>query len=96
MSRLSRKAVAARLAEPHWEASLRISERPPQGYTANTVVTEWMTLHCRGDWASQSAGAGRILVWWFSEADHDRACATLAFREGGSARAITRVRLRTA
>jgi hypothetical protein len=26
----------------------------PAGYTANTVITEWLTVNCRGDWASHA------------------------------------------
>lgn len=39
----------------------------PPAYTGNTVVTEWLTLNCRGDWASRG-GRGSILVR-FADAD---------------------------
>jgi hypothetical protein len=38
-------------------ATFRKPTSPPQGYTGNTVITEWLTLHCRGDWGSLSDGA---------------------------------------
>lgn len=44
-------------ALPGWrvgglEASLRKPADAPRGYTRNTVITEWLTLNCRGDWGS--------------------------------------------
>lgn len=44
----------------------------PLGYTPNTVVTEWLTLNCRGPWASQGQG-DRLEVWFSSADDADRA-----------------------
>jgi hypothetical protein len=36
------------------QAVIRKPAEAPPGYTGNTVVTEWLTLNCRGDWSSQS------------------------------------------
>jgi hypothetical protein len=38
------------------EAALRKPQPPPAGYTGNTAITEWLTLHCRRDWGSISDG----------------------------------------
>jgi hypothetical protein len=56
------------------EASFRKPPAPPPGYTGNTVITEWLTLHCRGDWGSLSDGAF-VRVRFADPADCDRAAA---------------------
>lgn len=38
------------------QAAFRKTSAPPAGYTANTVITEWLTLHCQGVWGSFSDG----------------------------------------
>jgi hypothetical protein len=55
-------------------ASLRKPSEIPRGYTGNTVITEWLTLNCRGDWASWSHGA-RVTVRFADARDRERALA---------------------
>jgi hypothetical protein len=38
------------------EITVRKPQQAPPGYTANTVITEWLTLNCHGDWGSVSDG----------------------------------------
>lgn len=51
------------------QAAFRKPMAPPSGYTPNTVITEWLTLHCRGDWASLSDGPV-VRVRFTVAADH--------------------------
>lgn len=44
----------------------------PAGYTPNTVVTEWLTLNCRGLWACQGHGE-RVEVRFADTIDAERA-----------------------
>jgi hypothetical protein len=48
------------------------SPTAPSGYTPNTVVTEWLTLNCRGDWACRGLG-DRIEVRFDDAEDAERA-----------------------
>ncbi|HEX3364575.1 hypothetical protein [Phenylobacterium sp.] len=43
----------------------------PAGYTPNTIVTEWLTLNCRGLWACQGLGE-RVEVRFASAEDAER------------------------
>jgi hypothetical protein len=36
------------------EARLPKPPTAPAGYTRNTLITEWLTVTCRGDWASHA------------------------------------------
>jgi hypothetical protein len=42
-----------------WSEGGRIAKpaSAPAGYTPHTVVTEWLTLNCRGIWAAAGRGA---------------------------------------
>jgi hypothetical protein len=42
-----------------WTEGGRIAKpsTAPDGYTPHTVVTEWLTLNCRGLWAAEGRGA---------------------------------------
>jgi hypothetical protein len=42
-----------------WTEGGRIAEpsTAPDGYTPHTVVTEWLTLNCRGLWAAEGRGS---------------------------------------
>ncbi len=55
----------------------------PAGDTPNTVVTEWLTLNCRGQWACQ--GLGERVEVRFADAERDRAhfSALNLWRPGG-------------
>ncbi|MCR5879439.1 hypothetical protein [Phenylobacterium sp. J367] len=55
-----------------WQARLRKPASAPPGYTRNTVVTEWLTLNCRGDWSSHS-GTASLRVRFRSRDDLERA-----------------------
>lgn len=55
------------------EVRLRKPE-PPAGYTGNTVITEWLTVNCRGDWASK-VERQLLRVRFADLADRDRAVA---------------------
>lgn len=55
MSRVRFEEVGACGRQP-CEARFRKPAAPPAGYTGNTVVTEWLTLNCRGSWGSRSDG----------------------------------------
>jgi hypothetical protein len=61
-----------------WSEAWLPKPAPPAGYTGNTVITEWLTVNCQGDWASP-AGA-RALHVRFADAD-DRARAVARFGE---------------
>lgn len=69
---------------------LAVRLRKPQtvaaGYTPNTLITEWLTVHCRGDWASQSRPTA-LLVWFADPADFARA--TAHFEAIGPARDLS-------
>lgn len=49
------------------EAILPMPRVAPPGYTPMIVVVEWLTLHCRGDWACRARG--RAIVARFARAD---------------------------
>ena len=36
-----------------WPGRILKPSTAPAGYTPHTVVTEWLTLNCTGDWAGQ-------------------------------------------
>lgn len=55
------------------EVRLRKPE-PPAGYTGNTVITEWLTVNCRGDWASK-VERQLLRVRFAERADRDQAVA---------------------
>lgn len=74
-----RAAARALLGRTYYEARIRTSGLPrSKGYTANTVVTEWLTLNCAGDWASTSLSGRAIVVRFFEAADFERARARFA------------------
>jgi hypothetical protein len=56
------------------EARLPKPRSAPAGYTANTVITEWLTVNCRGDWASHAI-ARELRVRFAELSDRDRAVA---------------------
>jgi hypothetical protein len=56
------------------EARLPKPRVAPAGYTANTVITEWLTVNCRGDWASHAV-ARELRVRFAETTDRDRAVA---------------------
>ena len=43
----------------------------PNGYTPLILLTEWLTLNCRGDWASRAKG-DEVVVRYASRADYSR------------------------
>jgi hypothetical protein len=56
-----------------------IVERPVRGtpgYTPIMLLTEWLTLNCRSDWAMRADGKV-VLLRFASLADRDRAAAEL-------------------
>jgi hypothetical protein len=61
------------------------------GYTGNTVVTEWLTLNCRGDWASRATASA--LQVSFADPE-DRARAVARFGEAGAPGTVRSVRRR--
>lgn len=63
------------------EARLVKPLRPLPGYTANTTITEWLTVNCRGAWASKAQGRS-LRVRFADPEDRDRAVA----RFGAAAR----------
>ena len=44
---------AAGLAACRWSGRILKPVSAPLGYTPHTVVTEWLTLNCAGDWAGR-------------------------------------------
>jgi hypothetical protein len=60
-----------------WKARIRKLAAAPAGYTPNTLVTEWLTLHCIGPWASKRR-AGWVEVRFLREDDRRRAAAHFA------------------
>jgi hypothetical protein len=57
-----------------WSVARLRRPSPPPGYAGNTLVTEWLTVNCRGDWASR-AGARSIRVRFSDPADQAQAVA---------------------
>ena len=55
MPRVHFKALASRPGG-RLEAVARRPDRAPEGYTPIILMTEWLTLNCRGDWAFRAAG----------------------------------------
>jgi hypothetical protein len=83
--RLTWKAVAD---DPRFsECALAKPPAPPPGYTRNTVVTDWLTLNCRGDWASRG-GRGSILVRFADPDDLRRARAQFPAAARAAARPV--------
>jgi hypothetical protein len=58
-----------------WSGRILRPERPPPGYTGNTVLTEWLTLNCVGPWASKHSRRW-LVVLFAEEADAVRAYET--------------------
>lgn len=58
------------------EARFRKAARPPEGYTGNTFITEWLTLNCKGNWGSQADNRS-VHVRFADPDDHVRALAAL-------------------
>ena len=52
-----------------WGAIILKPADPPAGYTANTVLTEWLTVRCAARWASH-ARRGWLEVRFEAEADY--------------------------
>lgn len=74
MARLRFSEAALRLGQDHYEAVFRRGAREtPPGYTFNTLITEWMTVNCAGDWASSSLSGRGVVVRLFAKADFERA-----------------------
>ena len=46
----------------------------PEGYTPLILLTEWLTLNCRGDWASRARGE-EVVVRFADPIDCARASA---------------------
>lgn len=57
--------------DPFWEARVRKPDVAPAGYTRHTLVTEWLTLNCSGDWACRS-GAASLTVRFRRPEDLER------------------------
>lgn len=57
-----------------WTQAGRVAKpaTAPAGYTPHTVVTEWLTLNCRGAWACQGR-KHRIEILFREAADARRA-----------------------
>lgn len=58
--------------EPALELRLRLPQAAPPGYTPAIWLTEWLTLNCRGDWASRVEGR-RATIRFLDAGDHARA-----------------------
>ena len=63
---------AAGLAACPWSGRILKPATAPVGYTPHTVVIEWLTLNCVGDWA------GRHRKRWLAVGFAQRADALLA------------------
>ena len=61
-------------AEPsgYHELVLLRPNAAPEGYTPLILLTEWLTLNCRGDWASRAKG-DEVVVRFADQADRARA-----------------------
>jgi hypothetical protein len=51
----------------------------PKGYTPISLLTEWLTLNCRGDWSSRARKHG-VVLRFAAAADYRRAVRNLPVR----------------
>lgn len=65
----------AKAAGWSWTGRILRPETAPQGYTGNTVLTEWLTLNCAGAWASKRSRRWLTVLFAY-EADALRAYQT--------------------
>ena len=73
MPRLHFKAIGER-PDGYLELLIARPAAVPAGYTPVMLVSEWLTLNCRRDWASRSTKQG-VRVRFADETDQARAAA---------------------